>query len=89
MHVVEFKRMGAKIRIEGRSAIVEGVPHLQGGRVNATDLRAGAALVMAGLVAEGKTEIGSLYHIDRGYDNFVLKLQRLGADIVRINSDEE
>ena len=89
MHVEEFKRMGAKIRIEGRSAIVEGVPHLQGGRVNATDLRAGAALVMAGLVAEGKTEIGSLYHIDRGYDNFVLKLQRLGADIVRINSDEE
>lgn len=89
MHVEEFKRMGAKIRIEGRSAFVEGMPFLAGGRVNATDLRAGAALVLAGLVAKGQTEIGSLYHIDRGYDNFVAKLQRLGADIVRIRVDEE
>ena len=89
MHVDEFKRMGAKIRIEGRSAIVEGVPRLKGASVNATDLRAGAALVLAGLVAEGKTEVGYLYHIDRGYDNLVLKLQRLGADIVRVNTEEE
>ena len=89
MHVDEFKRMGAKIRIEGRSAIVEGVPQLKGACVNATDLRAGAALVLAGLVAEGETHIGYLYHIDRGYDNFVLKLQRLGADIVRVNIDEK
>lgn len=89
MHVDEFKRMGAKIRIEGRSAIVEGVPKLKGAAVNATDLRAGAALVLAGLVAEGETEVGYLYHIDRGYDNLVLKLQRLGADIVRVNIDEE
>lgn len=89
MHVDEFKRMGAKIRIEGRSAIVEGVPRLKGASVNATDLRAGAALVLAGLVAEGETEVGSLYHIDRGYDNLVLKLQRLGADIVRVNIEEE
>ena len=89
MHVDEFKRMGAKIRIEGRSAIVEGVPRLKGASVNATDLRAGAALVLAGLVAEGKTEVGYLYHIDRGYDNLVLKLQRLGADIVRVNIEEE
>ena len=89
MHVDEFKRMGAKIRIEGRSAIVEGVPKLKGAAVNATDLRAGAALVQAGLVAEGETEVGYLYHIDRGYDNLVLKLQRLGADIVRVNIDEE
>ena len=89
MHVDEFKRMGAKIRIEGRSAIVEGVPKLKGADVNATDLRAGAALVMAGLVAEGETRVGYLYHIDRGYDNLVLKLQRLGADIVRVNIDEE
>lgn len=89
MHVDEFKRMGAKIRIEGRSAIVEGVSKLKGADVNATDLRAGAALVMAGLVAEGETRVGYLYHIDRGYDNLVLKLQRLGADIVRVNIDEE
>ena len=87
MHVDEFKRMGAKIRIEGRSAIVEGVPHLKGADVNATDLRAGAALVLAGLVAEGETKVGYLYHIDRGYDNLVQKLQRLGADIVRVNID--
>lgn len=89
MHVDEFKRMGAKIRIEGRSAIVEGVPRLKGASVNATDLRAGAALVLAGLVAEGETEVGYLYHIDRGYDNLVLKLQRLGANIVRVNIEEE
>lgn len=89
MHVDEFKRMGAKIRIEGRSAIVEGVPRLKGASVNATDLRAGAALVLAGLVAEGETEVGYLCHIDRGYDNLVLKLQRLGADIVRVNIEEE
>ncbi|WP_444707149.1 UDP-N-acetylglucosamine 1-carboxyvinyltransferase [Megasphaera elsdenii] len=89
MHVDEFKRMGAKIRIEGRSAIVEGVPRLKGASVNATDLRAGAALVLAGLVADGETEVGYLYHIDRGYDNLVLKLQRLGADIVRVNIEEE
>ena len=87
MHVDEFKRMGAKIRIEGRSAIVEGVLHLKGADVNATDLRAGAALVLAGLVAEGETKVGYLYHIDRGYDNLVQKLQRLGADIVRVNID--
>ena len=89
MHVDEFKRMGAKIRIEGRSAIVEGVPRLKGASVNATDLRAGAALVLAGLVADGETEVRYLYHIDRGYDNLVLKLQRLGADIVRVNIEEE
>lgn len=85
MHVDEFKRMGAHIRIEGRSAIVEGVDKLKGCPVNATDLRAGAALVLAGLVASGETEVGYLHHIDRGYDNLVLKLQRLGADIVRVN----
>jgi len=87
MHVDEFKRMGAKIRIEGRSAIVEGVRALEGCQVNATDLRAGAALVLAGLVALGETEVGYLHHIDRGYDHLVLKLQRLGADIVRVNKE--
>lgn len=85
MHVDELKRMGASIKIEGRSAIVAGVKTLEGCSVKATDLRAGAAMVLAGLVAKGTTEVGYLYHIDRGYDNLVLKLQRLGADIVRVN----
>ena len=88
MHVDEFKRMGANIIIEGRSAIIKGVEQLRGTAVNATDLRAGAALVLAGLVAEGRTELGYLYHIDRGYDNLVAKLQRLGADIVRVEMEE-
>lgn len=83
MHVDELKRMGANIKIEGRSAVVEGVHNLYGCQVKATDLRAGAALVLAGLVASGTTEIGCIHHIDRGYDNLVAKLQQLGANIVR------
>ena len=83
MHVDELKRMGANIKIEGRSAVVEGVPRLCGCPVKATDLRAGAALVLAGLAAEGETAIGCLHHIDRGYDGLVAKLQGLGADITR------
>ena len=83
MHVDELKRMGANIKIEGRSAVVEGVPRLCGCPVKATDLRAGAALVLAGLAAEGETTIGCLHHIDRGYDGLVAKLQGLGADISR------
>lgn len=84
MHVDELKRMGANIKIDGRSAVVEGVSALQGCPVKATDLRAGAALVLAALAATGKTEIGYLHHIDRGYDKLVVKLQGLGADIARI-----
>ncbi|EAX47452.1 UDP-N-acetylglucosamine 1-carboxyvinyltransferase [Thermosinus carboxydivorans Nor1] len=84
MHVDELKRMGANIKIEGRSAVVEGVPRLQGCPVKATDLRAGAALVLAGLAAEGQTEISCIHHIDRGYDNLVGKLKSLGADIERV-----
>lgn len=84
MHVDELKRMGASIKIEGRSAIVEGVSDLTGCPVKATDLRAGAALVLAGLVAEGKTEIGCIHHIDRGYEDIVGKLTSLGADIARV-----
>lgn len=84
MHVDELKRMGACIKIEGRSAIVEGVPNLTGCPVKATDLRAGAAMVLAGLVAEGRTEVGYIHHIDRGYDNLVAKLRGIGADIERI-----
>lgn len=85
MHVDELKKMGAKIRIEERRAIVDGVPTLTGAKVRATDLRAGAALVCAGLAAEGVTEVTQLSHIDRGYDNLVGKLKRLGADIVRVD----
>ena len=84
MHVDELKRMGANIKIEGRSAVVEGPACLQGCPVKATDLRAGAALVLAALAATGQTEIGYLHHIDRGYDNLLMKLQGLGADITRI-----
>lgn len=85
MHVDELKKMGAKIRIEERRAIVDGVPTLKGAKVRATDLRAGAALVCAGLAAEGVTEVTQLSHIDRGYDNLVGKLKGLGADIVRVD----
>ncbi|HMM20889.1 MAG TPA: UDP-N-acetylglucosamine 1-carboxyvinyltransferase [Selenomonadales bacterium] len=84
MHVDELKRMGANIKIEGRSAVVEGVAKLTGCPVKATDLRAGAALVLAGLVAEGKTEIGCIHHIDRGYEDIVGKFRSLGADIARV-----
>jgi len=83
MHVDELKRMGASIKIEGRVAMVEGVPQLTGCPVTATDLRAGAALVIAGLAARGCTEIGSVHHIDRGYDRIVDKLRGLGAEISR------
>lgn len=83
MHIDEFKRMNAKIKIEGRSAIIEGVKGLTGAPVNATDLRAGAALVLAGLVADGVTKIGNIHHIDRGYYNMVAKFKSLGADIWR------
>lgn len=84
MHVDELKRMGANIKIDGRSAVVEGVQTLTGCPVKATDLRAGAAMVLAGLVAEGPTEVGHIHHIDRGYDKLVEKLRSVGADIERI-----
>lgn len=85
MHVDELKKMGAQIRIEERRAIVDGVAKLKGTEVRATDLRAGAALVCAGLAAEGVTKVTQLSHIDRGYDNLVGKLKGLGADIVRVD----
>ncbi len=83
MHVGELKRMGADIKIESHSAIIEGVERLTGCLVRATDLRAGAALMLAGLCAEGTTEIGDIYHIDRGYDGLLDKLLSLGAPITR------
>lgn len=85
MHVVEMKRMGANIKIDGRSAVVEGVQRLTGAEVRATDLRAGAALILCGLAAEGETEISDIYHVDRGYVSIEKKFQSLGADIERVN----
>lgn len=82
-HVDELKRMGANIKVEGRVAVIEGSQKLSGANVTATDLRAGAALVIAGLIAEGKTEVANVYHIDRGYENLEGKLSALGAGIVR------
>lgn len=84
MHVSELKRMGANIKIDGRTAVIEGNPSLTGASVKATDLRAGAALVLAGLAAEGSTEIGEIQHIDRGYCGFDKKLRDLGARIERV-----
>lgn len=84
MHVNELRRMGAKIKVCGRAAVVQGVRQLSGAKVKATDLRAGAALVLAGLAAKGETEVVNLEHIDRGYDSFVEKLNQLGADIKRV-----
>lgn len=84
MHVEELRRMNAKIRIEGRSALIEGGEKLEGTSVKATDLRAGAALVIAGLIANGQTVVTNIKHIDRGYVNIEEKLRKLGADIIRI-----
>jgi UDP-N-acetylglucosamine 1-carboxyvinyltransferase len=83
MHVQELKRMGAKIRTEGSRAFVRGVSHLSGAEVMATDLRASASLVLAALVARGKTEVHRIYHLDRGYQRLGKKLRQLGARITR------
>jgi UDP-N-acetylglucosamine 1-carboxyvinyltransferase len=90
-HVAELKRMGANIKVKGNHAIVEGVAKLSGAAVTATDLRASAALVLAGLAAHGKTTIQALHHLDRGYDNLEAKMRNLGAKIerVRVNADGE
>ncbi len=84
MHVLEMQRLGADITIEGKAAIVRGVPKLSGATVMATDLRASAGLVIAGLVAEGETTVDRIYHLDRGYDAMETKLQALGARIRRV-----
>ena len=76
--------MGAEIKVEGRTAIIDGVDSLNGAKVVATDLRAGAAMVIAGLVAKGETEISEIEHIDRGYPHIEDKFRALGADIRRI-----
>ena len=87
-HVGELLRFGSKISVEGRMAVVEGVKSLNGAKVKATDLRGGSAMILAGLCAEGKTEITEIHHIDRGYDEPEKVLSILGADIKRVNKDE-
>jgi UDP-N-acetylglucosamine 1-carboxyvinyltransferase len=86
MHVAELNRLQADIRIQNKVALINGVPQMSGAPVMATDLRASAALVLAGLAAEGETEIARIYHIDRGYDHIETKLQGIGADIERVSS---
>ncbi len=87
-HISELNRMGAKIRLEGRTSVITGVDHLQGCVVEATDLRAGAALVIAGLAAQGETIVRNVHHIDRGYENLEDALRLLGANIERIGVQE-
>jgi len=84
MHMLELRRLGADVRIEGHTAVIHGVPRLSGAPVMATDLRASASLVLAGLVAQGTTDVQRIYHIDRGYEHIEEKLRGLGADIRRM-----
>jgi UDP-N-acetylglucosamine 1-carboxyvinyltransferase len=84
MHVLELHRMGADISVSGRTAVVKGVPKLSGAPVMATDLRASASLVIAGLVAEGTTTVQRVYHLDRGYERLERKLRSLGGDVRRV-----
>lgn len=86
-YTAELNKMGAKITTQGKSAIIEGVDSLYGAPVNATDLRAGAALIIAGLASSGTTEVSNIYHIDRGYEDIVLKFKNLGANIERTKDD--
>ncbi len=86
MHVNELLRLGARIQIDGRRSVVQGVPNLSGANIMATDLRASASLVIAGLVAEGETVVDRIYHLDRGYDKMESKLRALGADIERVSA---
>jgi UDP-N-acetylglucosamine 1-carboxyvinyltransferase len=89
MHVAELRRLGAVIREDGRSAIVEGGNRLNGAPVMATDLRASASLVLAGLAARGTTVINRVYHLDRGYERMEEKLRAVGADIKRVGEEED
>jgi UDP-N-acetylglucosamine 1-carboxyvinyltransferase len=85
MYVDELNRMGANIKIDGHHAVIKGVEKLSGAPVRSFDLRAGAAIVLAGLVAEGSTEVSDIYHIKRGYEDFEEKLKSLGADIKKVS----
>jgi UDP-N-acetylglucosamine 1-carboxyvinyltransferase len=88
MHVPELQRMGASVALRGNTAVVQGVEKLYGASVMATDLRASASLVIAGLVAEDETEVRRVYHLDRGYEHIEEKLRALGADIERVRGAE-
>jgi UDP-N-acetylglucosamine 1-carboxyvinyltransferase len=88
MHVPELIRMGADIQIDGASALVRGVDRLKGAPVMATDLRASVSLVLAGLAAEGETEINRVYHLDRGYERLEEKLGACGAEIARTRRED-
>ena len=87
-YIAELVKMGAHIRVDGRVAIVEGVERLSGARVRAHDLRAGAAMVIAGLAAQGETQVEDIHFIERGYQSFVEKLTALGADIACVPVEE-
>ncbi|HPU30644.1 MAG TPA: UDP-N-acetylglucosamine 1-carboxyvinyltransferase, partial [Syntrophorhabdaceae bacterium] len=87
MHAAELRRMGADIKVIGNTAIVRGVKMLSGAKVMATDLRASASLILAGLTAYGKTEILRIYHLDRGYEAIEEKLKKLGAKIERVKDE--
>jgi UDP-N-acetylglucosamine 1-carboxyvinyltransferase len=87
MHVPELARMGADIQVHGRTAVVRGVDRLIGAEVMATDLRASMSLILAGLAAEGETQVHRVYHLDRGYERLEEKLSAVGADIERVGSD--
>ena len=86
MHVPELARLGASINVVGRTAVVKGVPRLEGAAVMATDLRASASLVIAALAANGESTVDRLYHLDRGYERMEEKFRGLGADIERVRS---
>ncbi len=88
-YIDELRRMGANISVDGRVAVIEGVEKLKGAPVKAVDLRAGAALVLAGLCAEGTTTVESIHHIERGYENIIEKLQNIGADIKKISCEDK
>ena len=85
MHILELKRMGANIGIDGNTAIITGVQKLNSAQVMATDLRASAALIIAGLIADGETIIDRIYHLDRGYESIEEKLSNIGAKVRRID----
>ena len=84
MHIQEFVRLGANVHLEGNTVVIRGVKGLNGAQVMATDLRASASLILAGLVAKGETIVDRIYHIDRGYDHIEEKLAGLGAQIQRV-----
>jgi len=88
IHVSELRRMGADIRIQGNTAVVQGVGNLSGAQVMATDLRASASLILAGLAAVGMTEVSRVYHLDRGYEALDKKLAKLGANIKRVKEED-